>query len=661
MDYLERVLTQVEFLDARADAAQQRAASWTVNPAQGTYSLPPEPERVASRAESVAWQQAGDIVRKTEALLTDERYALPGDPRDHEFRLDRFTLDQDVEPEVAAAMNAVRSDESDAWDRRSDRALLLLTVTGASLVLLGSAAAMAGSARAFLAAPAILLAAISTVSGLALIRQDTTQTNPEAVRLTVEAGVLRRTAQLYHRRNELGVRKKLLEEAVEKVDRAIALDAGYHLAHDVLADLLFDQGSFQLPGEQSSITDPKALPRIIDARREAAELDGGNFEYLLALGFEEFLAGRYAASEAATRRALRIREGSSVALGNLGVVLAAQGKESEAFTAYDRMAKAIEPNHLSTTYAGARTDIEILARDVPEAAPLARRLSEHLVRRQLEARLKGSELAPSPDITGLSVELGVSDGILTSTVKGDRKGLPLAHVWFYRPDTSSPWGEKPTYSWFPNGPANLGTKVTINRGLCLAAGHYRVDLYAAGRWAGTSEFELAAAPLGALIPYEDRWLSFRTCRPAGWTVTKHDSRTNTVFTSPDRSMSIGLGTVDVGGYAATGLTTDQRSTVVRAMAADLVRQVCDEGAVTTQAATMPGLNLSGWSATATIRGGAVCTVVAALKYTDRQKVTARYRTEDPLHFMMVAARDGSKVPAIMTTVQRSTVWQPRDF
>lgn len=494
-----------------------------------------EPERDALNRETVRYASVREALAGLSPLLSDKRYSEDSDPA---FP-NRFFADAIVESDKAKLQQMARAELVNAYGGKADAYVAVLTVLAVALFLVGLSLTVAGRGRRLLFIPGVGLAAWCVLwSGVITARQ-VSETPVRAINAVAEGNRL--------------LSQQDYEGAIASYTSALDARPDYGIAFAGRSDAHFLQGSPQRGEDFVSITAPESLEASIeDAERAIEHGEGSSLDVVGSLGFNYFLAEQYEDAARLTDQAIELNDEVPELLFNRGVIALALEDEDTADEAYDEALGLVEdlPYEYvrSDLFRAARTDLEILATNLPEARDAVTAMQERIV--AFESGLRsGDEASDGDGVRGARIEdleLGVQGNALNAfyDFEGIPSGTEIAHVWYRRPDRSTPFSEPRFMSSFEfqdeeeeEGERSLAALP----GGCAIDAEYRLDVFVAGKKAASATFQVDPPELGDLVEQKDDAVGVTFCRPKDWERQESDDPALAQFASADGNLAVGLG------------------------------------------------------------------------------------------------------------------------
>lgn len=470
------------------------------------------------------WERLAEVGRVPEDLRPGSDYGPVLDP----LFPNRYLISGTHEAVLHRALQDGANEESNAWSAKVSAYTAILTVVAVAVYLLGLSLSVKLEIRRMFARLGLGLVLLA-MGATALVRAGTPPTLPQEAADAFSDGYLQlQTA------NWPGD----YEEAIRSFDRAIELRPGFAQAYEHRAEARFAAGS---PSLAPSISSRAAVAASTADLRRAVEIGVESSTALANLGLHEFLLGVYTKSEELlqsalehTRRAAELDPTSLVLSFNEAVTLLSLDRAEEARETYERAIRSVifsdpasetrrhDPATEEFYVAGALTDLETLARARPELAEEVRQLKELLVGSASRGRVGVGETAMALPEGTIDVEVFAGEVQWTAFLPGYNADTDIVSQQWYREGPEKlGWAALPSVSGVhaPRLETDEGY-FQLNSYLastfppsCLAAGTYRVELYANGRLVGSGEAQIN---LPELVGYVNRDLNFAVCRPREW-------------------------------------------------------------------------------------------------------------------------------------------------
>jgi tetratricopeptide (TPR) repeat protein len=490
--------------------------------------------------ETAAWTKAADDL---EAISPQGALAtLPG------------FFDYTGERLGAADLLSLRADASretsSSWAHKADLYFMAVTMLAVVLALLGLSATLGDRlGRWFFVAAGTLVIASAVAAGSAKLA-GITRTPEAAVRAVADGN-----ARLYAR-DWTG--------AVGRYDAALRERADYAPALRQRASATIAAGSrgvdaFVIPDSTQSAYEHAArdLDRVLDQgirdpltlTNQAASL---------------FHLRQYRRSEALSREALE-KQTLPLPLANLGLVIAAQGREQEAERTYRRFVELVEseskarnrdPLERDALYSSSLTTLDKLARLEPARAGLAGQLQGLVLSAWAS---QGAPGATRPTTAKGTLTLRANQTSVAADLRytGVAPRAPAAFAVYYRLQGGADWILHPSLSFVgpwqlaPDGTANYRRVDTS----CLPEGDLRVDVFVSGWRIATSTVTRGGAPPGYQA-FADSRTRLSGCRPSDWTADEEAPGLVSYHTADGGSFAVRsapLGGRDGGGAVTVAL------------------------------------------------------------------------------------------------------------
>ncbi|HVE75722.1 MAG TPA: tetratricopeptide repeat protein [Actinomycetota bacterium] len=464
-------------------------------------------------SESEHWARVKTSITPLSPLLADEQY------NQNDETIFLYYSDRGVAADVAQLQQQAESEISGAWGSKSNSYVGVITLLAVALFLLGLSLTVAAPTRRFLVVPAIGIAGISVIWSLVVLVTGVPETPRQAITHMAEGNRLIGRAQY--------------DEAKKEFGKAIAIRDDYAAAYARRADATFLAGS---TGESQfvSITDPKSLRSSTADYEKAVDLGSNDVAVLGNLGFHYFLLERYEDSRDLTLKALEVNEQIPNVWWNLGVTELALGLSEDAKDSYDiGIEYALGPQYVDSSndlFAGARTDLELLIRQVPNRKDVAEEFAAYLTAAQTDFQL-GTQ-TPDPEDVDLEIQdlqLSPEGSALNTFYKFETSAnVPVGFVWYHREDEKAAWFQNPALTTFTELLAEesglqISSESAVSTGLCPVPGLYRLDVFTAGERILSEELTVEVSGLGEnAVGYTDENLGFGICHPEGWKVDASD-------------------------------------------------------------------------------------------------------------------------------------------
>lgn len=325
---------------------------------------------------SQRWSQAQTDLESLTPFLVGEEY---------EGELALYEESVSAPAYLAAERQRAAAREAGEWGDKANAYLTILTSLAAALLLMGLSLTVRSRVRLGFVGVGVMIVFASVIWAAVVLVTPIHVTPLEAMEHFASGLAARRVAD--SRTPEQAVSKR--DEAIAGFTEAVNLDRRY-------ADAYQERAYARL---QSRIAgaDPEQASLAAADLTTAVRLGRDNPVVHANLGWALILKGDYAASEAASRRAVEMNEGECVAWLNLGLALLAQSQTEETGPAYDQAANCMStllPARRGSLYQATITDLKDLQTRQPETPGLP----ETLRRFQQEAaslELFG-ELQPRP-------------------------------------------------------------------------------------------------------------------------------------------------------------------------------------------------------------------------------------------------------------------------
>lgn len=507
-------------LSARADAATITASSG-YGAAYSTIAT-----LTSGDAQARTLRQQAELARVHATLTGDPGYTqeakaydaaaasledlgAPDQEESHYADVNRETTDELLKPRESALHADALRETASAWDAKSDRYVLGITLLGVALALLGLSLTLSSRTRRLVAVPAVLITLLAAVvSGLALVQRPAA-TPDAAVRALAQGDRL------------MGLGR--YDDAIDAYSRAIDLRSDYTAAYRARG-FAYDQaggtgsGSYVL-----TVIDPAFRAKSIADLDEALSLSPvPDYLTLVNQSANEFHVKHFAESEDLVSRALETNDTLPLPWGNLAMAQLAQGKEDEARDSFEEMVERVRerPDQVEQyeQFAAVRTALEILADLVPERADLVEEFEGMMVGAEAELFQPGDV----PDADGAAIsDLQLTANGLSLDATYDATGLALdsriSWVGYFRPNDDVPW-QQPSYLAQVNrvfddtpGPGSVSMIDTS----CPGPGEYRLQAWLDDRLLASAETTVAAEADSYTISFDPASL-VTACRPEDW-------------------------------------------------------------------------------------------------------------------------------------------------
>lgn len=467
-------------------------------------------------------------------LVADPAYA-------NDLRREFFLLkaaDDGVAADAQQLRREARATTQGGFARKAGAYVAILTVLAIALSVLGVSLIVPTDIRRLLVFPGVGIAAACLVWSLMVARQSVDQFSESAIGHVAEGNRL-----LYRAAGEIdeGTARADVDRAIAAFTRAIEDEPRYGTAYRRRAIARFQAASSQslLQTTYLSVIDAKALTDIVRDEEKAVSLgqeeDAG---LLVDLGFQYFLAGRYGDSARITNRSLDLNDEQPVAWFNLAVAEVARGDRHAAERAYrSGIAAARIEADPAGLFAGARTDLEIVAAAKPERTELVERFKAILA--DAEFGNDDKEVPEGAAIRDLEMEQKGPDLRVTFRYEGIPSESEALLLVSHRADGDKPWSHRPSMtSYLRFWQDGKGTaSLFVATGDCPVPGSYRMELYAGTRRLVTHEMHVDLGELGPMVAEADPLFGATFCRPRDWT-TERSGDGRLVLQSPDRRFTL---------------------------------------------------------------------------------------------------------------------------
>lgn len=438
-----------------------------------------------------------------------EDLAAAPDDGSHFADVNREATRELLAPREDALRADARRETAAAWDAKSDRYVLGITLLGVALALLGLSLTLSSRIRRLVVVPAVLITALAAaVSGLAFVQRPTT-TPDAAVRALAEGDRLMALGRY--------------DDAVDSYTEAIDLREDYAAAYRARG-FAHDQAGATGSGSYVLTVIDRAFREksIADLDRALALSPVPDYLTLVNQSANEFHVKHFAESEELVSRALETNDRLPLPWGNLAMAQAAQGKEDEARASLGEMVERVlerpDPAEQYEQFAAVRTALEILAGLVPARAALVEELEGMMVAAEAELFQPGD----APDGSGAEIsdlQLAANGFRLDATYEssGLAAGSRITWVGYFRPGEDDPW-QQPSYlvqvdrlTDPTSGPGSVRMLDTS----CPGPGEYRLQAWQDDRLLASATATVAAQADSYTISFDPASL-VTACRPEDW-------------------------------------------------------------------------------------------------------------------------------------------------
>ena len=453
-----------------------------------------------------------------------------------------------MDSRIARLRQEAKVREQNGWGGKADSLVAVITVLAVGLFLVGLSLTTGGRLRPLLLFPAIGIAVWCVAWSAVVIRRGVDDTPEVAITATADGD---RLSQRAVAEPDDAAARQDLRDAIADYDKAVKADGSLGAAFAGRADARFVAGSRQdlIQTFAVSSTDPAILKDVIaDSERAIALGQSGDVNVVGSLGFYYFLAGRNDDARNLTQRAIALNDRLPELWFNLGVTEQADGNDRAAEKAYDQAIARLEkePNLgvQEAVYAGARTDLEILARAQPAKAKRVIELQERITARE-QATIQHVPLGERPkgiDISDVKITGDGAATIANFSFDGIPKGSHVGYVWYHRGGADEPWTQPSSMTQFvdfvDDGSGHAFVRNQL--GPCPTGGEYRIDVYVEGSRVSTAEGAVAVDLLKVSVAESDAAFGLSICRPPDWVSSTTEA--GLAFVAPDGKASLGTGT-----------------------------------------------------------------------------------------------------------------------
>jgi len=410
------------------------------------------------------------------------------------------------EADLESLESEARRETAGSWAHKADLYFMAVTMLAVVLALLGLSISVGdGLGRWFFMPAGALLVAALVAAGWATLAPVTR--TPESAWTAVADGNGRLAAGDY-------------QAAIDAYGTALELRKGYVTALRQRATATVAASSLQVGTYVISNSTAASYEQASHDLDRALDLGARDFLTLTNQGAALFHLRQYERSERLSREALRIQP-LPLPMSNLGLVIAAQGRELEAEQTYERFIELAEspgrdPLERAELYSSSLTTLDKLARLEPGRANLVVRLqglissawASHTAVHAAGSESAQGTLAVQATQTTLQVDLRH-----TGIMSGD----PVAWAVYYRAKERDDWIHRQDLSYFGEWTLPAAGTATHKRvdATCLPAGDLRVDIFVSGRRIASSTVEHGSVPKG-YQPFVDRRTGLSGCRPPAW-------------------------------------------------------------------------------------------------------------------------------------------------
>ena len=451
--------------------------------------------------ETVAWKRALKDVAGINPF--------PGDPATT-IRLFAYSSGKLRNADYLSLQSEATRETAGSWARKADLYFIAVTLFAVALALLGLMASIREGFGRWLYLAVGLLVTAALISALQAAATSVTVT-PKAAWTAVADGNARFAVGDYR-------------GALDAYDRALELREDYVTALRQRALTRVAADSVGVGFYVISNSTPQAYEQATHDLQRAIDEGAKDFRTLTSQGAFLFHRRQYRRSEELSREALGIQE-LPLPMANLGLAIAAQGREQEAQRTYQRFIDLVEaeatrgrdPLEREELYSSSLTTLDKLARLEPARAPLVLRLQGMLTAAWASPR---ATAAPGSKQAQGTVTVTATQTSFRAHLhySGITSGDPTAWAVYYRAKGSDDWVHRRELSHV--GLWNLaGHDATFERvdSSCLPPGHLRVDVFVAGRRLATGMAERGSMPAG-FQSFVDRRTGMSGRRPSTWTV-----------------------------------------------------------------------------------------------------------------------------------------------
>jgi tetratricopeptide (TPR) repeat protein len=377
---------------------------------------------------------------------------FPGDPATTP-RLFAYSSAKLRNADLLSLQSEATRETAGSWAHKADLYFIAVTLLAVVLALLGLMASIRQGFGPWLYVAVGLLTAAALISALLAAFTSVTDTPQEAWNAVADGNA--RLAVADYR------------GAVKAYDRALELREDYVTALRQRAPARVAADSVAVGIYVISNSTPEAYEQATRDLQRAIDNGAEDFLTLTNQGAFLFHLRQYRRSEDLSRKALAIQE-LPLPMANLGLVIAAQGREQEAAQTYRRFiglveaqaARGRDPIEREELYSSSLTTLEKLARLEPARAPLVLRLqgmltaawASHKAEPAMGSGQAQGTLRLAASQTGFAAKLRYS---------GVMPGDPTAWAVYYRArgamtgSTSGSCRTSGCGTWWPTGPPGL--------------------------------------------------------------------------------------------------------------------------------------------------------------------------------------------------------------